>query len=68
MKSLPFLGFDWDKGNAQKNEESHAVVISECEQVFFNQPNFGGKDMKHSHVEERNFIYGRTILLDQLTK
>ena len=57
---LPFAGFDWDKGNAEKNEESHGVVISECEQVFFNQPNFGGEDQKHSQDEERHFIYGRT--------
>ena len=59
MKNLSFAGFDWDKGNAQKNEESHNVSISECEQVFFN-PNFGGIDTKHSQDEDRYFIYGRT--------
>jgi uncharacterized DUF497 family protein len=60
MQNQPFSGFDWDKGNARKNEESHGVIINECEQVFFNQPNFGGKDSKHSHDEERYFIYGST--------
>ena len=30
-------GFDWDSGNARKNEK-HGVSMAEAEQVFFNAP------------------------------
>jgi uncharacterized DUF497 family protein len=60
---LPFeevTGFDWDAGNILKIWDAHKVRPSECEQVFKNEP-FGGKpDEKHSKVEERHFVFGRT--------
>jgi len=28
-------GFEWDKGNRDKNEDKHGVTAEECEQVFF---------------------------------
>jgi len=30
-------GFDWNDGNARKNEK-HGVSMAEAEQVFFNAP------------------------------
>ena len=30
-------GFDWDDGNARKNDK-HSVSSAEAEQVFFNAP------------------------------
>ena len=31
------LGFEWDKGNARKNDK-HGVSMAEAEQVFFKVP------------------------------
>ena len=31
------IGFDWDDGNARKNDK-HGVTMAEAEQVFFNAP------------------------------
>jgi uncharacterized DUF497 family protein len=53
-------GFDWDKGNAEKNWERHHVTRVECEQVFFNSPVIVGNDEKHSGVEKRWFLLGKT--------
>ncbi len=53
-------GFDWDEGNVNKNWERHRVSFIECEQVFFNAPLIVGDDEKHSLVERRWFLLGRT--------
>jgi uncharacterized protein len=45
-------GFDWDDGNARKNEK-HNVSIAEAEQVFFNAPLLILADEKHSNQEAR---------------
>lgn len=52
-------GFNWDAGNAQKNE-SHAVAQSECEQIFLNEPLLILSDEKHSHNESRYHALGQT--------
>ncbi len=52
-------GFDWDKGNARKNDK-HGVSMAESEQVFFNEPLLLIADMKHSHVESRFHALGQT--------
>ena len=31
------VGFEWDAGNARKNDK-HGVSMAEAEQVFFNAP------------------------------
>jgi uncharacterized protein len=46
------IGFDWDDGNARKNEQ-HGVSMAEAEQVFFNSPLLVLSDAKHSQVEPR---------------
>ncbi len=56
---LLVTGFDWDSGNAQKNE-SHAVTQSESEQIFFNEPLLILSVEKHSQNETRYHALGRT--------
>jgi len=52
-------GFDWDKGNARKNEK-HGVSMAEAEQVFFNQPLLLLEDGVHSQSEPRLHALGKT--------
>ncbi|SRR5258708_9307085 len=53
-------GFDWDEGNARKNER-HGVTQAEAEQVFFNVPLLVLADPKHSDTEPRFHALGQTI-------
>ncbi|MCB1648607.1 MAG: BrnT family toxin [Pseudomonadales bacterium] len=53
-------GFDWDEGNARKNEEKHAVSRAQAEQVFFNQPLLLLADIRHSQSETRIHALGKT--------
>lgn len=52
-------GFDWDDGNARKNEK-HDVSMAEAEQVFFNDPLLLVEDVKHSQGESRIHALGKT--------
>lgn len=52
-------GFDWDAGNARKNDK-HGVSMAEAEQVFFNAPLLLLDDAKHSQQEARHHALGRT--------
>lgn len=54
-----FTGFDWDKGNRDKNLK-HAVQSWECEQVFFNEPLIILEDPRHSIAEDRRAALGKT--------
>lgn len=56
---MQYTGFDWDAGNARKNEK-HGVSTSEIEQVFLNVPLLLAPDVKHSRVELRHHALGRT--------
>ena len=53
-------GFDWDRGNFQKNWLKHDVSPFECEQVFFNTSLMIEIDLVHSRGEERYFVLGKT--------
>ena len=53
------VGFDWDAGNARKNE-GHGVSSAEAEQVFFNSPLLLLSDLKHSEAELRFHALGRS--------
>ena len=53
-------GFDWDKGNIDKNWLKHKVSPSECEQIFFNHPIVIQDDIKHSKAEKRFYALGKT--------
>ena len=52
-------GFDWDEGNARKNEK-HGVSMAEAEQVFFNAPLLFFEDVLHSQNEPRIHVLGKT--------
>jgi len=52
-------GFDWDDGNARKNEK-HGVTQSEAEEVFFNQPLLLLEDARHGGQESRFHALGKT--------
>jgi len=52
-------GFEWDEGNARKNEK-HGVSMAEAEQVFFNTPLLVLEDIKHSRHELRFHALGKT--------
>ena len=54
------LGFEWDKGNIDKNWIKHKVSFSECEQIFFNRPLLIQDDILHSESEERYYALGKT--------
>ena len=53
------IGFEWDEGNARKNER-HGVSMAEAEQVFFNSPLLVLPDPKHSEVEPRFHALSKT--------
>lgn len=52
-------GFDWNEGNARKNEK-HGVSAAEAEQLFFNEPLLLLADPRHSAVEPRFHALGKT--------
>lgn len=53
-------GFDWDTGNQAKNWQKHSVTMTECEEVFFNQPLLIMSDNNHSQSEVRHHALGRS--------
>lgn len=54
------VGFQWDAGNARKNEK-HGVAQSEAEQVFFDRRLLMVADPGHSAGEPRFHALGVTI-------
>jgi uncharacterized DUF497 family protein len=54
------VGFDWDAGNARKNEK-HGVSQSEAEQAFFDLRLLMVTDPGHSAGEPRYHALGQTI-------
>jgi uncharacterized protein len=54
------VGFEWDQGNARKNER-HGVSQSEAEQVFFDVRLFVATDPNHSNDEPRYHTLGSTF-------
>ena len=59
-KLLNCTGFQWDKGNIDKNLIRHNVESWECEQIFFNEPLIVLDDLEHSVSEERYAAFGKT--------
>jgi len=53
-------GFDWDRGNKDKNWKKHKVIAKESEEVFAKKPRFIAEDKKHSTVEKRYMLWGIT--------
>jgi hypothetical protein len=58
-KLLQFTGFEWSRGNVEKNWLRHKVSPVECEQVFFNKALIA-EDVKHSQREKRYYALGLT--------
>ena len=56
---VKITSFDWDEGNARKNEK-HGVSMAEAEQVFFNTPLLVLEDIRHSKQELRFHALGKT--------
>lgn len=54
------VGFEWDDGNRDKNLVKHGVSSSECEEVFLDSYKVVRKDSKHSRVERRHIVIGKT--------
>jgi uncharacterized DUF497 family protein len=54
------VGFDWDSGNARKNEK-HGVSQSEAEQAFFDDRLMMVPNPRHSEAEPRFHALGATI-------
>ena len=54
------VGFDWDDGNARKNEK-HGVSQSEAEQIFFDLRLLMVADEGHSTDEPRYHALGVTL-------
>ena len=52
-------GFNWDEGNARKNEK-HGVSMAQAEQVFFNAPLLLLEDAAHSQTEPRLHALGKS--------
>jgi uncharacterized DUF497 family protein len=55
-----FVGFQWDRGNLDKNLAKHRVANWESEQIFFNAPLIVLEDPSHSRSEKRWAAFGRT--------
>lgn len=54
------IGFEWDKGNKDKNLLKHNVSNEECEEVFFDEHKKLFGDIQHSLLERRCILIGRT--------
>lgn len=59
MGQSKITGFNWDDGNARKNDK-HGVSMAEAEQVFFNAPLLLLEDSAHSQQEPRLHALGKT--------
>ena len=59
-KSEDYLEFEWDEGNANKNWIKHKVNVKESEEVFIDPKAIISEDPKHSKVEVRWLLLGKT--------
>lgn len=59
MNQSKITGFNWDEGNARKNDK-HGVSMAEAEQLFFNAPLLLLEDSAHSQQEPRLHALGKT--------
>ena len=56
----PITRFDWDDGNARKNDK-HGVGQAQAEEIFFNQPLLMLDDLLHREQEARYDALGKTL-------
>lgn len=55
------VAFEWDKGNLDKSYLKHGVTPKEAEEVFIGEESYVIPDVKHSQVEDRFIILGKTF-------
>ncbi|HSX01736.1 MAG TPA: BrnT family toxin [Candidatus Saccharimonadia bacterium] len=62
MQILPeFEGFDWDRGNLEKNLKKHSVTSQEAEELFASDPFVARRDdYRSNEIEERLQALGKT--------
>lgn len=53
--------FEWDKGNVDKSYSKHGVEPKETEEVFVDNDSLILPDFKHSQIENRFIIVGKTL-------
>lgn len=53
--------FDWDQWNNQKNEKKHGVSTLEAESVFYDAHHVVFEDQKHSALEKRLLLFGKSV-------
>lgn len=53
------VGFEWDEANIE-HISRHNVIPEEAEEVFFDKDNALDEDIKHSTLEKRLIIIGKT--------
>ena len=61
------VGFDWDDGNINKNEDKHGLKWTTIEEVFFNELLLVVEDFKHSLNECRCVALGKNDFGDLIT-
>ena len=54
-------GFEWDRGNIDKNYDKHGITAREAEEVFTDEHQLVLEDIKHSEAEERFTIIGKSL-------
>lgn len=52
--------FDWDKGNIDKSYLKHGITLNQEEEAFLDEAAVILRDFKHSQVEERYLLIGKT--------
>lgn len=60
MDLSKIVGFQWDKGNIDKNYGKHGILPNECEEVFLDEDLKTFDDIKHSQKENRYIALGKT--------
>jgi len=55
-----YTGFEWDKGNLDKNYKKHGITPSEAEEPFLDEHAVVVSDVKHSDKEIRHVLIGQT--------
>lgn len=61
MQILPEpMQFEWNQGNLNKNVKKHNVTNQEAEEVYINTPIILFADAKHSSLESRFGLLGKT--------
>ena len=56
-----YTGFEWDKGNIDKNIEKHGITLKETEEFFLDENLLLIEDIDHSQKEKRYIAIGKTV-------